>query len=542
MKKAIKTLVALVLALVLAASLSAAAWADGDENGKGNGGTTTPQATVTVNGLADSETVNAYKLISYVEPYYNTLTIFGSYKSYLETKSGETDTNKILTWLIDKPAAGVLEGYLASENNDLPVNPQTKTATNNKVEFTFEPGYYLLTVTTTTAANRLYLPMGVFVQPAGNELRIYAGEGTTPTISDRTEIFAKSVNTSIEKKVKDGSTWSTTATAGVGDTADFYVKIDIPHYPSGSKISMELTDTLTNMSYVVGSAKLYSKINNDETFDDGDVINATGALSVDTTADKPPKFTLGYDAIMVNASADKTVYLYYKARVEQTAANGGVAENKAELTYANANIPTDKRTTDSQIVKVYNYAFNLTKYGENTFKSLSGAEFKIYPDNNGTADTTEMKFSEVKDDADNILYYVPSATGTVTKIPAAFTVKGLAPGVYHVEETTTPKGYFAPAGNFTLTLTAAKEDGSQQYNGMLNSTSTFTNNDDKDKNLIPENGVSVKNNTLTVQLKNALTPVLPSTGGAGTAVFTVAGVAVMVLAAVLFLRRKKEEE
>ena len=535
MKKAIKTLVALVLALVLAASLSAAAWADGDA-GNQNGGTTTQnyQATVTVNGLADGETVNAYRLIWFDEPNYNTLTIFNSYKSYLETASDETDTNEILKWLTGNSAAGVLEGYLAG-NFALPTAEKEVEAANGQVTLpNLNPGYYLLTVTTTTAANRLYLPMGVFVQPAGDELRIHTGDEVGWTTNGSAEIFAKSVNTSIEKKVKDGSIWSTTATAGVGDTADFYVKIDIPHYPSGSKITMELTDTMEHMSYVDGSARLYSKFDNG-TFSE----EINGALTYNKTTDNQPKFTLDYAAIMVNALADKTVYLYYKARVEQTAANGGVAENKAELTYANANIPTDTRTTDSQIVKVYNYAFNLTKYGENTFKPLSGAEFKICTDEDCT-----NAISFVKDKTKTDVYEKCDATvaDAVTEIPAAFTVKGLAPGVYYVKETTTPKGYFAPAGNFTLTLTAAKEGGSQKYSGMLDNTSTFINIDDKDKNLIPKNGVSVTGNTLTVQLMNALTPILPSTGGAGTAVFTVAGVAVMVLAAVLFLRRKKEEE
>ena len=203
-----------------------------------------------------------------------------------------------------------------------------------------------------------------------------------------------------------------------------------------------------------------------------------------------------------------------------------------------------KTTTDPSSVTVYNYAFKLEKKDNFGWSKLSGAEFKIYPDNNGMAGKPEMKFSAVTDTNNNIAYYVPSATGTVTKIPADFTVKGLAPGVYHVEETTTPKGYFAPAGMFTLTLTAAKDAVANKHNGELDGTSSFAaEKTDKDGALIVKKGVDDSNkNTYSVQLKNALTPILPSTGGAGTAVFTVAGVAVMVLAAVLFLRRKKEEE
>ena len=135
-----------------------------------------------------------------------------------------------------------------------------------------------------------------------------------------------------------------------------------------------------------------------------------------------------------------------------------------------------------------------------------------------------------------------TASGAVTAIPADFTVSALAPGDYYVKETTTPRGYFAPEGIFKLTLAAAKDAGSTEYSGALDADgSTFTANDN-DEGLVVERGVVTNNaNRYSVSLKNALTPVLPSTGGAGTVMFTVGGVAVMVLAAVLFLKRKREE-
>lgn len=535
MKKIIRTLAALTLALVLAASLSAAAWADGET---GNTETTKElTATVTVEGLVDGEIVNAYRLIEYGTNY-NTMTIIDSYKAYVKDKLNITsditsdETEDILRALSFKPAAGMLEGYLATTKPSLPA-VATVNASNNQATFTFTPGYYLLTVATNTNADRLYRPMGVFVQPYGDKLHIYAGDVADPTIGNSAKLIAKSVaGTVIDKKVKDGDEWKTTATAGVGDTAKFYIEIIIPYYGSGSSITMTLTDTLEHMSYVNDSAALYSTLNADGTF--SDAVTTAGTFEVNTT--NGLKFTLDYDKLMTDAAADKAVYLYYEATVDQSAANGGVAKNEARLTYANAADPTNAKTTDSQIVKVYNYEFNLEKKNETGYTSLSGAEFTIYSDVKCT-----QAISFVKDNESGN-YVRSTADGAVTAIPADFTVSGLAPGVYYVKETTTPRGYFAPAGIFKLTLTAAKDAGSTEYSGALDADgSTFTANDN-DEGLVVKQGVVTNNaNRYSVSLKNALTPVLPSTGGAGTVMFTVGGVAVMVLAAVLFLRRKREE-
>lgn len=531
MKKIIRTLAALTLVVMLAASLSAAAWADGET---GNTETTKElTATVTVEGLVDGEVVKAYKLIEY-DTNYNTMTIIDSYKAYVKDELGVTGDKDedILSALSEKPAAGMLEGYLATTKPSLPA-VATVNASNNQATFTFTPGYYLLTVATNTNADRLYRPMGVFVQPYGDTLHIYAGDVAVPTIGNSAELIAKSVaGTVIDKKVKDGDEWKTTATAGVDDTAEFYIKIIIPYYGSGSSITMTLNDTLEHMSYVNGSAALYSTLNADGTF--SDTVTTAGTFEVNTT--NGLKFTLDYDKLMTDAAADRTVYLRYTATVDQSAANGGVAKNEARLTYANAADPNITKTTDSQIVKVYNYEFSLAKKNENGLKSLSGAEFTIYSDE---ACTNAISFVKTGNN-----YVKSTASGAVTAIPADFTVSGLAPGDYYVKETTTPRGYFAPAGIFKLTLTAAKDAGSTEYSGALDAdNSSFTAVDEEnDGGLVKNLGVVPGNpNRYSVSLRNALTPVLPSTGGAGTVMFTVGGVAVMVLAAVLFLRRKREE-
>lgn len=54
------------------------------------------------------------------------------------------------------------------------------------------------------------------------------------------------------------------------------------------------------------------------------------------------------------------------------------------------------------------------------------------------------------------------------------------------------------------------------------------------------NAVAV--NQFDTVLKNSSTPILPTTGGMGTALFTVGGVLLMAVAAWLFFFRRKEKK
>ena len=137
-----------------------------------------------------------------------------------------------------------------------------------------------------------------------------------------------------------------------------------------------------------------------------------------------------------------------------------------------------------------------------------------------------------------------SGAGDVTVLPAdsAFTIKGLGHGTYYVQEVSNPRGYFLPAGRFKLDLASfTKVDASAMpmHERLSDIATGFTYTNNADEKLV--GGKTADGRTYTVSLRNATLPVLPSTGGVGTAMFTVGGAAVMVLAAVLFLRRKKED-
>lgn len=126
-------------------------------------------------------------------------------------------------------------------------------------------------------------------------------------------------------------------------------------------------------------------------------------------------------------------------------------------------------------------------------------------------------------------------------------VRGLDVGSYYVKETKVPSGYYAPKGSFAVQLTGDREAVSEALTGKLAAASSFTaTNPETDRVLINSSGLNgTEQNRLDASLKNSSTPVLPTTGGVGTVMFTVVGLLCMGAALWFFLfarRRRKDEQ
>lgn len=540
MKKIIRTLAALTLALVLAASLSAAAWADGDTDGSETGSTATTTeftktANVTINGLMAGETVNAYRVVWYKDDFHG-YDYESNFKTYLEGKKnndGQTVDQYFAGLTAPDDVRNLIDDFVNQTPSVLDNPAKTGTVSTDSVSFSgLEPGYYIITVQTTGNDSNIYLPMSVFARVVGDKL-ILTGGGSQAEKEDSITLTAKSVKgPNIDKEVwcVGHNGWSTQTDAAVGDVCSFLIPITIPAYNDVATLELVLTDTMTGMDYkndtvvvyaakpVLSASTLPAVI---ESAINSTTKNTDGNLVID----------LNYKSIIGNSTNGTTAYLFYQATVTAAAADNGVATNTAVLTYNRPN--TTAQTTASKSVNVYNYSFTLKKVDADD-APLTGATFEMY-----TADDAKMSFTQAADG-----YYVPDANGTVQVLPAdsSFTLKGLAHGTYYVKEVSTPRGYFLPSGMFKLTLapfTSVDAGAHPMHEKLSDSACSFTALDDNDKKLVGTE--STVDRTYTINLHNATTPVLPTTGGAGTVMFTVGGVAVMVLAAVLFLKRKREE-
>lgn len=579
MKKTFKRLGAVLLAAFMLLSTTICALAD-----EGTTGTpTTSKITLNVSNVANGDTVSAYRLVEYKDG--NGYTFFDGngtkkgFKSYIES---QTDIGKKTAeqYLASLDAAGVnklLEGYATAcktgDTYSLPTASAEETAaSSNTASLELQAGYYLLLTTTTGKNSSIYTPLSAFVKMDGEKLVVYAGSAKTELPRQEDESYTVSAKSAggptIDKKTNatKGSgkaTWKETAAAGVGETVRFYVQVNIPKYTDGTTLNLTVNDTLTNLEYKEGSAKVYSKVpeldNNGVTNGEGNTISnaikntdhIAGTYTVDgSTGTQNLKFELDHAAIMKDAAEDKSVYVYYEAIVKPEAVKNVMHDGKLEgthegtnvasLTYSNASNPGSAHETDKVTTKVYTYYLKLNKVKNDTEEALKGAKFSVYTEEKGGVPLT---FEEVTDTNDT-KYYRPAANGNVTQLEANFQIRGLDASTYYLEEVETPKGYTKPKGRFKIVMTP--QSVSDEYTGKLDADKTKTfmeavNPDDKNLVYAGSGADSDPMHQFSATIKNFSTPNLPTTGGTGTVLLSIGGVVLMAAGAYLLFFRKKKE-
>lgn len=541
-----------------------------------------------INQVAAGDTVKAYRLVEY-DAAFNGYTFYASFATFLEAEKNAAGFNSLsvqeyFTEKIGTTGVAELLGKYAAACAKTPaaytlpaVTAEQVAAADGTVTFdALEPGYYLMLVTTLPTNSKIYKPVSVFVRVVNeggkNVVSVYAAGSKLPVPAnpdDPYEIDVKSAEApSIIKEVADdsgvGADWKTSAGANIGETVNFSIKLEIPAYKGVSGMTLKLTDELTGLIYNAGSAKVYkSRPGGADSFAN----EVAGALTETVGAYDPVlskqtvEFTLDYATLNTDPNLPIEVYISYSAVLAKEVARDSTtvpgttdktynkAANHAFLTYTTSNEPETEKTTDAQTASVYTYSFFLDKRADETedgtaateLKTLKGAKFTLYKDD---AFTQSIEF--VKDGD----YYRPAtadddAATKVTALEADNTllVKGLDRGIYYIEETTTPAGYYAPNKGFKIELNGERDVADNALTGKLLDTSSFTETDAADRLLIAGTETDTTAlNQLNVTLKNSSTPILPTTGGMGTALFTVGGVALMAVAAWLFFRRKEKKD
>lgn len=500
--------------------------------------------TIDFGNVQDGDTVNAYMLVKYNSTYTDYEFNDDNFKAFVIAHYADVSTEaEALAKFKTLNNAGVKELMAAYETAIqagtatkpavTPISAAAAGATASLADMT--PGYYLVRVSTTATNSYVYTPVSIFVRRIGDKLEVYAAGSDTKLTAPYTVNMKRAAAPSVAKHVKDQeaavSDYAASNTAAVGDTVSFRVAVIIPDY---TDVSVKLTelilhDTLTNMSYVDGSAKVYS--------DENCTNNQTAAYLESATSDT---YTSGTQTLTIQLKPaaignNKTVYVYYEAVVQKEAAASDQSFNEVYLTSKNSVEPTVDRTSPSDGTKTYSFALKLNKVKEDGTTPLDGASFTVYKD---AAGTKKVMFTKAEG------YYYPDAAGTVDAVPATggtFLIKGLDATSYWLKETTVPIGYYEPAGMFKVTLTA-------NNNGVLQATSSFEAvNAASDSSLIvgtpsitQSNASATTGDQYNVGLKNSNVPILPTTGGMGTMLFTVLGVILMALAAGLFFFRRRK--
>lgn len=534
MNKALRRLGALVLVLIMLMGLGLTASA----------AVTNP--TITFQGVEAGDVVTAYRLVKYTDTNYNSYTFDSDFDTFVSTKNTvPSKTNE--QWLSEQNNAQIgelLDEYakllLTTGNGiDLPTDLVTGTATGTSVDLELEPGYYIVLTATTVANSKIYTPVAVFVQVQSGNVKVYGGPAGTEITSTKT-VDMKSVEAPTqEKKVWNGTTWEAANTAAVGEEVDFRVQVDIPNYTVPvTDLTLTLTDTLTNLMYKDGSVAVYS--NADCTTPIANGVTVDGSTTVYTSGTQTLVLNLDYDKIKSALGATQ-VYVKYTAEVQQEAAAAGTgiatvdASNSVVLTYHNAADPSGAKTTAAKRTDTYDFAVHLAKKAADGTTALPGAKFTLYQQDK----TTPIALYEIAAGNYRPAVGAEATTETLAVDPgtAELMIRGLKDGTYYLKETTVPSGYYAPNDMFKIVLKTNSTDISK-----LDTTETkFTAENAADAVLIVSQSAGATNSDqLDIVLKNSDVPVLPSTGGMGTVLFTVGGVALMVAAAWMILARRRK--
>lgn len=300
----------------------------------------------------------------------------------------------------------------------------------------------------------------------------------TGTISAKVEDSTPTVSKKIENSDIDDSN----TTAAIGSDVTFTLTADTVGSSTEKAKMYKLTDTMSaGLTYKeVKEVKVGTTV---VSTDDYKVTQTGQTLDIEFTS----SYLSNGDSAFYKA--DK-VYVTYIATVNTAALISIAGElkpntNHVDLHYTN-NMNVDSDITGNT-VNVYTLTLNVGKVDGNTKAPLAGATFKLTSD----TDTTGTTLTTGED-------------GSVT-----FT--GLKAGKYYVEETVAPEGYNINSKKFEITISTQ---------GIVT-------------------GDNVKDNKLVV---SDFPLSVPQTGGAGTVMFTIGGIALIACAGVLFfvvMRKKK---
>ena len=558
MKKCLTLLLALALLFTMAVPAAAA---------------TPYDKTITFTDVAQGDTVKAYKLVGY-NATYTEYVFHEDFKNFVDTHYNDMGmaTEQYLSSLDPSHTAALLAWYVnacqipgAIGGHALPAASATATADASKqVTLTLEPGYYVVLATTTATNDRTYQLTSVFVQVKNGESKVLAGGAditNTPTM-----MLKHAAGPIISMSVKDDkgapAAWKGAAAGQVGEVLDFYIHLELPNYNNDNvyMTKLALNNTLKGLQYVENSAGVY---NTEEIAGATHIDNAVTVDTVSAYANGSQTVTFNVDYHKIKTSgAPVSAYIHFQAKVMPVAAKTGeTATADTTLTYTFSLEPNTSRTTSAVGVKVHTYAFSLAKLsdegdGATDFKPLTNAGFTLYSD---AGMTTAV--SMIKETVGGETYYRPATaaeitagTGIVTEMAAdlgtgqnTLLVRGLDAATYYLKETKVPSGYYAPKGGFEVKLTGEREAVSETLTGNLATASSFTATNNATDGVLINSSVlnGTEQNRLDASLKNSSTPVLPTTGGVGTVMFTVVGLLCMGAALWFFLfarRRRKDEQ
>ena len=419
-----------------------------------------------------------------------------------------------------------------------------------------EQGLYLIVETcvpenVTSTCNPFFvsLPMTTIDGAAWNyDVTVYPKNQTGNPTLDKTVREAKNSTGKNNRNltdIKDG--YEHTATASVGDTVDYQIISTLPTITSKAS-------SLTEYTYV-------DTLNKGIRYNKNDVVieffrDAGCTDKIATWDESSGKFVVAYDdaanTMTIRMTEAGLAEINEAATVYTDSVTRGYSDCTMRITYAatltadaqmgdadnpNEVVLTWRRTNSTYFdtlkdcCHVYTYGIDVLKQFSDNGGNLRNVKFKLHNDTDDVYVIAEQKdgvyytkgFAAKKADATT---FVPNSSGHIV-------IKGLEDDAYSLTEIATDKGYALLKDAVKIVIKTAEDGQCEKCGAKLLTTSATVNG--KAASMTDGNAIV----SLTVVNNPGFD--LPKTGGYGTWMFTIGGVALLGAAAFIVAKSRKHK-
>ena len=480
-----------------------------------------------------------------------------------DTHKTEGGINYFTSDMLNNKLAAALAANATTVKNELEAAVKnggvamTETdATGHTSASDMEQGLYLVVETrvpenVTSTCNSFFvsLPMTTIDGTAWNyDVTVYPKNQTGNPTLEKTVREAKNStgkNNGSLTDITDG--YAHTATASVGDTVDYQIISTLPTITSKASALSEYTyvDTLSkgiryNKNDVVieffKDAGCTDKI---ATWDESsgkfavaydDAANTMTIRMTDTGLAEINEAATVYIDSVKRGYSDCTMRITYAATLTADAQMGN-KDNPNEVVLAWKRTNTTYFDTLKDCCHVYTYGVDVLKQFSDNGGNLRNVKFRLHNDTDDVFVIAEQKdgvyyakgFAAKKSDATT---FVPNSGGHIV-------VKGLEDDAYSLTEIATDKGYVLLRDAVKIVIKSAENGQCEKCGAKLLTASATVNGKD----------VTMSDGNAIVPLTVVNNPGfdLPKTGGYGTWMFTIGGVALLGAAAFVVIRSRKHK-
>ncbi len=571
--KRLKKLAALVLAAVMVLSMGMTAFAADD-------------ASIVINGTKAGQKIEAYRMFTAVKTGttaegatvdYTLESVFAEFFTSDEKYGCKEKTGTALSEAAVDYVSGIQRGEseekvtfakevlawiiktIKSDANALNTVKKTVTAAGDPATLSSLPyGMYVIypygasdTVNVTGSTNGEKSP-AMIVTVADSTQKTINMKSTYPTVDK--EIIPPVQDDDPDYTIEEGSgsivvddSWegnhgmelesvTTPSKAGdfqVGDEVTFQLTATVPDMTGFTDYTFKFHDTLSaglDFKSIV-SVKVGDTIVKPSAADNAGSLTYTPTLS-----GKELTITLNNFFSQYKDKVGQTITVIYTAVLNKNAVVG-MDPNTNEAKVEFSNDPTTATTDESEpdVVEVHTFDFTIFKYAmkDEGETPLDGAKFELYTDE---ACNNQINLVQVSDSTWRVATEDDSTlTNTITTPDGGkVQIKGLAAGTYYLKETAAPEGYHKLTAPIKVEIIPTYDTDTDK---LTSYKVEYTYNG--------ENGTSVSSAIGTspeVKVENKDGTILPDTGGMGTVIFTVAGIALILgVGASFVISRKKRD-